>query len=950
MDGSTFDLLEREAETASIVEAIQSVLTDHHGALLFIDAPAGIGKTSLLGRVKSVAGEQGMLVASARATSLEQNFAFGVVRQLFEPLLVELGPRNEEELWAGPAAAAREVFAPTGSLAGLGDFAVMQGLFWLAANIGQQRFLAMTIDDIQWCDVPSLRFFTHLLPRLDGIGMLLAVTQRSGEPTADDDLVDRLATDSTARLLRPQPLSKQATGEFLRRRFNDDLVDNFMSACYAATAGNPLLMSEVTRTIKAQGQNPEDASGHMHASVMGPQSVARLVSVRLARYPEASALAKAVAILGSDADLALAAELAYQEVSTAAENLSVLEQLEVLETQQNSQILSFIHPLVQAAFYESVGLAERANMHHRASELLMSRRADVEKVAAHKLRTAPAGDKVALAILESAAEQAMRRGAAQSALTYLDRALQEVQAESQRSRELKRQAGMVGLLVDLPKAADYLLQVLSTSRDPIERAALSEALGDALYLLGRAHQAVPLLEDAINGLGDGHEAVRQRLQSCLIHVTMSDAQLHDVSDRVAQQVRNSPSRPELGGRCLDAIVSLHSALTSTSMRPVVTRALRAVEGDLLITGANGTPAFFDAGYSLVVADRPEAMPFLDQAWADAQQRGGTHLVFVDLLLRSLAWYRRGHLAEAESDAAAAWELRGVIRPAGPFLAHFYADILLDLGRSEQAGEVLDWASTSGLPPTAGHWAWQSAGRGRYLLEQGRHAEALQQLSDAEGLLQPISWCNPAFLSWRSDMALCLSALGQYDDARRYAQEELALARDWGAPWALGRSLRVAGTVADRLTAMPYLEEAVSVLLPSPARLELAKAQLALGAAWRRAGHRQAARPYLRQAADTAELCGAAPLATEARLELSASGEKTERRPPAGLHALTPSERRVAELAAQKLTNRQIAQILHVTPKTVEIHLTSTYRKLEIADRRHLAAAMGTPAPPTVSKG
>jgi DNA-binding NarL/FixJ family response regulator len=136
-----------------------------------------------------------------------------------------------------------------------------------------------------------------------------------------------------------------------------------------------------------------------------------------------------------------------------------------------------------------------------------------------------------------------------------------------------------------------------------------------------------------------------------------------------------------------------------------------------------------------------------------------------------------------------------------------------------------------------------------------------------------------------------------------------------------------------------LREATELLASSPARLEEARALAALGRALRLARRPTEAREPLRRALELAESCGAKPLADQARVELHAAGARPRTTALAGPGALTPSERRVADLAAEGKTNRDIAQALYVTPKTVEVHLSSAYRKLGVASRRELAPVL-----------
>ena len=194
------------------------------------------------------------------------------------------------------------------------------------------------------------------------------------------------------------------------------------------------------------------------------------------------------------------------------------------------------------------------------------------------------------------------------------------------------------------------------------------------------------------------------------------------------------------------------------------------------------------------------------------------------------------------------------------------------------------------------------------------------------------------MPWRSLKAQALDRLGRQDEAGALAAEELEIARGWGSPGTVGRSLRVLGTIL-RSDGIEQLEEACVLLEQAPARLEQAKALAALGAALRRARKPTEAREPLRQALELADICGAQPLVDAVRAEIYATGARPRTTALQGVLALTASERRVADLAADGQTNRDIAQTLYVTPKTVEVHLSHAYRKLGIGSRRELAGAL-----------
>ena len=176
-----------------------------------------------------------------------------------------------------------------------------------------------------------------------------------------------------------------------------------------------------------------------------------------------------------------------------------------------------------------------------------------------------------------------------------------------------------------------------------------------------------------------------------------------------------------------------------------------------------------------------------------------------------------------------------------------------------------------------------------------------------------------------------------------AAEEVELARQWGAPRALGKALRTAGLVEGGEAGLALLRGAAEVLEDSPAVLGMIERQHAdFGAALRRSNRRADARDPLRRGLELAHSCGAKPLAERAHTELVATGARPRRLVLSGLDSLTPSERRVAAMAAEGMTNRDVAQALFVTPRTVEMHLSSVYRKLGISSRSQLPQALDPP--------
>jgi DNA-binding CsgD family transcriptional regulator len=220
--------------------------------------------------------------------------------------------------------------------------------------------------------------------------------------------------------------------------------------------------------------------------------------------------------------------------------------------------------------------------------------------------------------------------------------------------------------------------------------------------------------------------------------------------------------------------------------------------------------------------------------------------------------------------------------------------------------------------------------------------------DVEGGLRDLLWLGRraegmgaelGMIDWRPVAARAAAALGHAAEARHMAGEELERAQTFGAPRALGSALRATAAASTGQRRVKLLREAVEALEASPSRLERAHALLELGGALREAGSRAQAREPLRAALDLAFRCGARGVERRAREELVAAGARPRRAALTGRDALTPSERRVAEMAASGMANRDIAQALFVTGKTVEVHLSSVYRKLGLRSRAELAGAL-----------
>jgi DNA-binding CsgD family transcriptional regulator len=341
----------------------------------------------------------------------------------------------------------------------------------------------------------------------------------------------------------------------------------------------------------------------------------------------------------------------------------------------------------------------------------------------------------------------------------------------------------------------------------------------------------------------------------------------------------------------------------------------------------------------------EAEPVLSAVLDGGRARGAVATVATAAALRAEARARVGRLAEAESDAREALDIAsehglGVVVPV---VVGVLVELLLDRAPAAEAVELVarfaDVRVPAGYPESAMRYA-----RGRAAAAAGDVELAVAELAACRAGQRDWGEVNPARYPSRTQLALALVGAGRADEAPALADEEVELARRFGAARAVGIALRGRALLGRGEARIEGLREAASVLGASPARLEHARTLLELGAALRRSGQRVEARSVLSAALDGCHACGAHVLADRARAELRAAGARPRRERLSGVEALTAGELRVAELAARGLTNRQIAQTLFVTSKTVETHLGHVYPKLAIAGRSELGEKLQGAAP------
>jgi DNA-binding CsgD family transcriptional regulator len=926
-------LLERERELAALRTAIGEAV-EGQARVVLVEGSAGIGKTRLLAEARRLAADADLRVLVARGGELEREFAFGVVRQLFETRVA-----GDPSALRGAAAPAYAVFEP-GERAddGLGDdpsFALLHALYWLTLNLAGDAPLLIAVDDLHWCDRPSLRFMTYLVRRLEGLPLLVLGTLRPSERRGDAALLAEIAGDPLTASIHPGPLSEQAAIRLVRERLGEDADEAFSIACHTMTTGNPLLLHELLKTLVAEDVRPSAANAEL-AAQLGPRAASRAVLVRLARLPEGAVrLARAAAVLGDGSDLSPAAALAGIGLGEAAPAAAALQGAEILRAEPP---LAFVHPLVRAVVYEDMPGPERELSHERAARLLQDSGAAAERVAAHLLASPARGEAWVVDTLLRAARTSLRRGAAEGAVTYLTRALREP-PPAERRAEVLLELSAAEALISGPTAVEHLSECYELIDDPRDRGLTAGLLGRALLFTRHPAEGAALARRAAAELSPELDDLRGALEAfAVIAIFLGGGDPEDL-ERLERH-RTLPVGPDLGDKMLATVAARGWALAGGPSEACAELSLQALAGGELIAADNGLLGAV-AIITLTLADREEALDAWEVSLADAHRRGSLFAKSVVSLWRGFTLYRRGELADAEASLRTAgeefalWEVGG--QDVRIHRVAMMAAVRRERGDLDGARRALGEMSDPGDTSEAARYWCHS--RLELLVAERRFQEALAVAEDFDRRFGYIR--HPIDTPARPHQALVLDRLGRREEALALAAQELELARRWGAPGTLARALRILGTL-EREAGLERLREAADVVAGSPARLEHAKVLGALGAALRRARRPTEAREALRGALELADPCAARGLADELRTELYAAGGRPRRTALQGPAALTASERRVAALAADGQTNREIAQALFVTPKTVELHLRNAYRKLGIGSRRELPAELAMP--------
>jgi DNA-binding CsgD family transcriptional regulator len=906
----------RRGELEAIGAFVAGVSSGACGLLL--QGEPGIGKTRLWVEGIEHARERDWVVLSSRPGEAEARLAFAGLTDLLEPRFRIVAPDL-------PSLQRRAL--ETAFLLADAEERPVEGRMVSAAFLGALRLLAarqvvvLAVDDVQWLDVESVRVLEFALRRLDAEPVGLLATLRVAPHVSDAGELRRAVGEDRLTVLDLGPLSVGALHELIRSRLGAVLSRPTLLRIHETSGGNPFFALELARALLRLDREPTPAE-----PLPVPRELQALLRQRIGSL---SAHARDV--------LLVAAALSHPSRSTidaAAEDADVAltEAFDAGVIELDATRVRFVHPLLASTAYAEASPRQRRNVHSRLSEVVN----DPEERARHRALAADGpGERVAHT-LANAAEHAARRGAIGAAAELASLAVGRTPVVRRRSLHRRRlRAARYAVASGATERANSLLEAaLEAARPGTERAEALCEQGDmraetqdlrvALELY-RAAAAEPVEELAVRA------SVAERIARLTGYWGGGYASAREHA-RDALELAEASGDPGLLVRALTTAgeIELWAGRPVPHAHMQRAEALEARSGSVDLEG----PTFVYAVMLIDEGDDDGARRRLERLCVLGRESGDVAVSRAMLMLAALEWDAgRWELARnlcldgQELAAQAAWD---VVEAAALFiLATFEAACgEVDLGR-RLAIEALEWTERTGR------------------LSRGpRGALALLELS-VEHYEDAWDWVRPALERNRerqvlrpteldTDAAEALAGLGRVDDARALLEPYVRRSERLHRNRAVAAAARAAGLVAaadgDLEGAVAVCRQAVEVGEPLQRPFELGRSLLALGSVERRLRHKRAARQTLERASSIFDDLGAPIWAERARVELGRIGGRSSRS-----GELTATENEIVELVVSGRSNKQVAQLLHVSPKTVEWNLSKIYRKLGVHSRTELSA-------------
>ncbi|WP_369382383.1 AAA family ATPase [Streptomyces sp. cg36] len=919
------------------------------GGLLVLRGATGTGRTALLEAAAEHAAARGLRVLRVRCSADDASVPLASVEHLLSvtPEFTHLAPGRDHCARAA-------------------------GLWQLLRSYAAENPLFLAVDDLHLADDATHRWLREAARRIDRLPVLVVATER-GQYDIDPRPAG-LAQPLPPPLVRTHalaPLGEAAAAELVQEAF-PSAGPEWASACVRAAAGNPLLLHALLDDLVGAprpapgapdgspplpescaalypGSYPAAVSWWLESAGPATAEVARcLAALEQAWPPESDAPAARaggsrphpgapVEGAGSDPALLLAEATGADPVRVDGW-LAAMTRLGLLRPDAGGRA-RYAHPLLRDAVLTGWPETRRRAAHRAAARAMLRRGVRAEPIARHLLLAPGDTPSWALRVLRDASAVAVHDARPDDAVAYLCRALDEPLPDGLRQRLLTELGSLHYTVGDAPAAIARLAEAHHLPAEPRYRVRTVVALGTALAGHGEIRTAMEVLHRTQGQLSDDPGLARtvQTAAALLAHEDPATGRrIHQWLYEAAQY------SPELVGTAGQALLVRYAATGALISAQEAMARIR----DLLARPTDPLAEPFLVGTAAAVAQWADELDEADRLVEHGLAR--QHPAQLHPMHQALL-NTRADIAASRGDAAGLLDAHfGTDAPdalAGgrPGPSNRDATALLALVHTGRIDEAQSFAAAFDLRE-----ATENLELNRFLYARG----ALRATAgDPTGALHDFLECgrrqsardvlSPIVTPWRTAAAQCRLALGGGRDALTLATEELRLARVWNTPRTVGRALRVLATVTGGRRGLELAEEAVVTLRPAPADtgMELVRALVAQGRLLHATGERSHARDCLREAVELAEGKGAVSMAAMAGQALRQSGARSPVAERTGPGALTGSERRIADLAADGLTNPEIADLLHLARRTVETHLTSAYRKLRIRRRAELADAL-----------
>ena len=886
-------------------------------AQLTLEGEAGIGKTTLWREALQQASARGAQVLVTRPGESEATLSFAALGDLFDA--VDEGTIGRLPIPQREAISAALLRTSTQGR-GIDERAVCAGVLSLLRLVSANGPLVIGVDDVQWLDPPSARALSFAVRRLQREPVAFVMTARTG--VARSVRLDRAAEPARRGTIRVGPLSLASLHELIKQRTNHSLSRHTLVQIARETGGNALYALEIAAELQTH-----PVEGRI---LPMPSTLTELIAVRLGRLPAASRQA-----------LLAAAALAQPTIDLVDPVALVPAQRAGLISIDESRI-RFTHPFFASVVYGQASEAQRRRLHRDLAEVVIQ----PEERARHAALGTAQTDEGIADELDAAAELAGRRGARDTAAELLELAvrLTPVSAAAKRPERLVAAARYWFDAGDFTRSEEMLEQMLGDTLDGTVRA-------QALLLLGQIHarrssftRATQVALEALDLAADDQE-LRAGIGLDLAYycVSLGDFAGAERSARSAVASAEGSAHTAAMADAL-AVLTMAEFLCGRGLDEDRIRRARELEDPWRVRTWQHRPTFLHGLLLLWTCRLDEARTTLEHLHIETRERGEeNHLPFLCLYL-TWACLWQGDLRAAGAYAAEAKQTAALLDDPASWGTALSASALVHAydGSSALAREEVHEAVASF---TAIDWPsgtiWPLWALGLTELSTGNPAAVDAALGPLADMVFAMGESDPVLSVFLPDEIEALVELGQLDRAEALIAWLEKRGAELDRSWTIAVAARCRGLLhaarGDKERAMGSLVDAMNEHRRFGMPLERARTQLALGRVQRRSGQRARAGASLQEALTVFDHLGTPTWAARTRDELARLGGRT-----VWSDALTPTEARVAELAATGLANREIAKRAFLTTKAVEANLTRVYRKLGISSRGGLARALEAP--------